>query len=114
MSATVACLALIMFNEARGESLQTQQYVASVAIERARQEAVPLCQSMKKPRAYSWLWDGVKTKVDPKQLDTLKKVAVRELANPTLKGRMYFNERKMGRRYRTPHKPIVSGNLIFY
>ena len=111
---SVACLALILFMESRGESLQTQQYVASVAIERAKQEAVPLCQSMKKPRAYSWLWDGVKTKVDPKQLDALKKVAVKELANPTLKGRMYFNERRIGRRYRTSHKPIVSGNLIFY
>ena len=111
---SVACLALIMYMESRGEPLHTQQLVASVAIERARQEAVPLCQSMNKPRAYSWLWDGVKTKVDPKQLDALKKVAVKEIANPTLKGRMYFNERRMGRRYRTPHKPIVSGNLIFY
>lgn len=111
---SVACLALILFMESRGESLQTQQYVASVAIERAKQEQSTICESMKKPRAYSWMWDRKNNRVDHKQLNALKQVAVKELAIPTLKGRMYFNEKRMGRRYRTPHKPIVSGNLIFY
>lgn len=111
---SVACLALIMYMESRGEPLQTQQYVASVAIERAMQEQVTICESMKKPRAYSWMWDRKKTKVDHKRLNALKTIAVRELATPTLKGRMYFNERKLGKLWRTRYKPTVSGNLIFY
>lgn len=111
---SVACLALIIFMESRGESLQTQQYVASVAIERARQESIPLCQSMKKPRSYSWMWDKKKTKVDPKALGEFKKLAAKELANPTLEGRLFFHERRVGRLYKTPYKVIASGNLIFY
>lgn len=111
---SVACLALIVFMESRGESLLTQQYVASVAIERAKQEQTTICGSMKKPRAYSWMWDKKSTKVDQKQLDVLKVLASRELENPTLKGRLFFNERKLAKMWVTPYKPIVSGNLIFY
>ena len=41
----LSCLALIVAMESRGESLQTQHYVASVAIERAKEESVGICQS---------------------------------------------------------------------
>ena len=111
---SVACLALIIYMESRGEPLQTQQYVASVAIERARQEQTTICESMKKPRAYSWMWDRKKTKVDPVKLKTMQMVANKEMRHQSLSGRLYFNERRLAKMWRTPHKPIVSGNLIFY
>ncbi len=111
---TVMCLALIIFHEARGEPITTQQYVASVAIQRATQEKVPLCNSMNKPRAYAFIRDKKNTKIDQKQMDVLKVLASREIESPTLKGRLFFNERKLGKLWHTPYKPIVSGNLIFY
>lgn len=108
------CLALIVFFESRGEPVLTQQYVASVAIERAKQENVSVCESMRKPRSYSWYWDKHSNRVDRKSLKQFEVLAVKELRNPTLKGRSFFNERKMGKRFRTPNKPLVSGNLVFY
>ena len=111
---SLACLALVVYMESRGEALITQHYVASVAIQRAEQEEVSVCKSMKKPRAYSWLWDGVNTKVDPKQLELSKKVAKQELQKQTLQGRLYFNECRLGKRFRTEHKMIKSGGLCFY
>ena len=41
-------------------------------------------------------------------------VATKELQRQTLKGRLFFNEKKYKKRFDTPHKPIVSGDLIFY
>ena len=111
---TITCLAMIMFFETRGEPVITQQYVASVALERAKQEQVSVCESMKKPRSYSWYWDKKSNKVDHKLLKQFEVLAVREMRNPTLKGRVFFNERRMGKRFRTPNKPLVSGKLMFY
>lgn len=111
---SVACLALIIFMESRGEPLQTQQYVASVAIERARQEGATICESMKKPRAYSWMWDRRKTEIRKAKLKALQVVASNEMHHQSLTGRLYFNERRLGKLWRTARKPIVSGKLIFY
>lgn len=111
---SVACLALIVFFESRGEPVLTQQYVASVAIERAKQEKVSVCESMKKPRSYSWYWDKHSNRVDQKLLKQFEILAVKEMRNPSLKGRTFFNEKKMGRRFKTSYKPLVSGNLVFY
>lgn len=110
----ISCLTLIIFMESRGEPIQTQHYVASVAIERAKNEHIGVCESMKKPRAYSWMWDGRKTRVDKKLQDSFNAIAQTEMKRPSLPGRLYFNERKLSKRYRTGYKPVVSGNLIFY
>jgi len=111
---SVACLALIVFFESRGEPVLTQRYVASVAIERAKQENVHICTSMRKPRSYSWYWDKYSNKVDHEKLKGFEILVTKELRNQTLRGRIFFNERKMGKRFRTSNKPIVSGNLVFY
>jgi hypothetical protein len=112
MSAT--CLAMIVFFESRGEPVITQRYVASVAIERAKQEQVSLCSSMRKPRAYSWYWDKKPNAVAKDSLKPFEVLAVREIRKPTLTGYMYFNEKKMLRRYATPKRLIKSGHLVFY
>ena len=111
---TLGCLALIVAMEARNQALITQHYVASVAIERAKEEGTNICSSMKKPRAYSWLWDGKNTRVDKNSMTIATQVATKELQRQTLKGRLFFNEKRYKKRFDTPHKPIVSGDLIFY
>ena len=44
---TIACLSLIMYMEALNQGDYTKALVADVAIERAKQEELSVCQSMK-------------------------------------------------------------------
>lgn len=111
---TLACLTLVLYMEARNQTTYTQSLVASVVIERAKTEHTTICKSIKRKGSYSWMWDGLNTKVDKKLFNNIKEVASSELANPTITGRYFFNEKRMGKRYKTQNKPIVSGKLIFY
>lgn len=108
------CLAMIIYFEARGESELTQRYVASVAIERAKQEQVSLCVSMKKPRSYTWVWDKKPNAVPKQSLKPFEVLAVNEMRKPTLRGYTFFNEHRMHRRYSTSNRLIKSGHLVFY
>jgi spore germination cell wall hydrolase CwlJ-like protein len=103
-----------MFMEARSEPLLAQQYVASVVIERARKEEVTLCASIKKPKSYSWMWDGVNTKVPAEELKRFEMLAAEQLRKPSLSDRLYFNECSLGKRYATQFKVLRSGKLCFY
>lgn len=114
MLAEAKCLALIMYMEARNQNERTKALVASVAIERAKQENKDVCSSMRKPRAYSWLWDGVSTKVDSKLVAELGKLAELQLKHPAILGRYYFNECIYGKRFKTDNKVIRSEKLCFY
>jgi hypothetical protein len=101
--------------EARNQSDRTKALVADVAIERAKQEGLGLCESMKKPRAYSWYWDKKHTKLSSEVLKQAEVVALRELKNPTITGRYFFNECKAPeRKYKTPNSIIKSEKLCFY
>lgn len=110
----ISCLTLIIFMESRGVSDTTKNYVASVAVEKAKYEGTGVCQSMKKKATYSWMWDGRTTKVDKKLQDSFQHIAYKQLDNPSLPGRLYFNECSLGKRYKTPYKVIKSDNLCFY
>jgi len=110
----LSCLTLIIFMESRGVSDTTQNYVASVAVERAKSENTGICQSMRRKATYSWMWDGRKTKVDKRLQDSFQRIAYRQLDKPSLPGRLYFNECSLGKRYKTPYKVIRSDNLCFY
>ena len=113
---TLSCLALILYMEARSEPVITQQLVASVALERAKNEKLELCSSIKKPKAYTWMWDGINTPVDKTSKEYTKalKLARQALARQTLAGRLYFNNCTLGRRWKTSYKVIRSGKLCFY
>lgn len=111
---TLACLTLVLYMEARNQTEYTQSLVGSVVIERAKVENIPICKSIKRKGSYSWMWDKLNTKVDKKVFNTIKIVASRELAKPTITGRYFFNEKKLGKRYKTAYSPITSGKLIFY
>ena len=111
----VKCLSLIVAMEARNQSDRTKALVADVAIERAKQEGLGLCESMKKPRAYSWYWDKRSTKLSSEVLKQAEVVALRELKSPTITGRYFFNECKSPKRkYKTPNSVIKSERLCFY
>lgn len=114
MTATLYCLSLVMYMEASIQSEYTQRLVASVVIERAKQEDTTICKSIKKRGAYSWMWDGKTTKVDSKALDKLQHVAQQELKHPTMTGRYFFNECTMKKRWTTKNKMIRSEKLCFY
>jgi hypothetical protein len=111
----VKCLSLIVAMEARNQSDRTKALVADVAIERAKQEGLGLCESMKKPRAYSWYWDKKHTKLSSEVLKQAEVVALRELKSPAITGRYFFNECKAPKRkYKTPNSVIKSERLCFY
>lgn len=110
----ISCLTLIIFMESRGVSDTTKNYVASVAVEKAKHEGTGICRSMKKKATYSWMWDGRTTKVDKKLQDSFQHIAYKQLDKPSLPGRLYFNECSLGKRYKTPYKVIKSDNLCFY
>lgn len=111
---SLTCLALAIFMEARGESSFTQSLVADVVITRAATTGKTICQEIKTPKSYSWMWDGVSTKVPEKELKKLEIVAKQELKRVKIKDRFYFSNCSAGKRFKTANKMIKSGKLCFY
>ena len=111
---TLACLTLVLYMEARNQTEYTQSLVGSVVIERAKVENIPICKSIKRKGSYSWYRGKLNIKLDKNIIKGIRKVASKQLESQTLKGRYFFNERKLGKRYKTPYSPIISGKLIFY
>lgn len=111
---SLTCLTLIIFMEASTQSDFTKSLVADVAIARAKKENLSICESMKKPKSYSWQWDGKLTKVTSKNLKPLEKIALRELKRSKIKDHFYFNACYLGKRYKTKNKMIKSEKLCFY
>ena len=118
MTSAIYCLSLIIFFEGSVTSEQTQRFIASTAIERAKKENLSICESMKKPKSYSWMWDGKKQNLDKVFLEKkIMPLAKQELSRPSMKGRTYFNEcknAKTGRKYDTKASLVKSDNLCFY
>lgn len=52
--AALLCLALNVYHEARGESVTGQRAVASVTINRARENESTICEEVFKPHQFSW------------------------------------------------------------
>jgi spore germination cell wall hydrolase CwlJ-like protein len=112
---SIACLALIIYFEARGEPDLAQRMVAEVAIHRAKTEDKPICKSLKTPRSYSFMWDKHSNKIVDKvsHLEALA-IARKVLAKKNVPSRLYFNECSMGKRYKTKHRIKKVGRLCFY
>lgn len=109
---TLACLSLIVYMEARGEPLQTKNYVVQAAYEIAEQERSTVCNTLRKRSIYSWMWDGKNTKIDKSALAELKRsLNLRQKKNFN---RRFFNNCRLGRRYKTNTQMIRSGKLCFY
>lgn len=60
LSATVLCLALNIFHEARGEPRNGRMEVAKVTLNRARERGTDVCTEVKRPHQFSWYAPGTK------------------------------------------------------
>ena len=65
----IHCLALHIYHEARGESLEGRLAVAAVTMNRVRDERFPdrVCEVVWQPRQFSWTHDGRSDR--PRELD---------------------------------------------
>lgn len=130
ISSALLCLSLAIFHEARSESIEDQIGVAAVVINRSKEEdSKGVCDEVYKPSAFSWTSQKSKRKVSEKsiknELERKAFLQAKQIAHLYLQGklknpigsRLYFNSRKLGKRYKTSNKPIIlssSSNHIFY
>lgn len=100
--------------EARNQSDLTKSLVASVAIHRAKVEKLSICKSMAKYKNYQWYWEKQRVPLRKYELKAVEPIASKELKQPTLVGRYFFNTVKLGKRFKTKFKPKRSGCMLFY
>jgi spore germination cell wall hydrolase CwlJ-like protein len=123
MIVAATCLALVMYREARGESIATQIATARILQNRAAKRKTSECKELKRKKQFSWT---SKYRVEPphpvgakdraawrlsqrlsKSLENLKVIGVK----PSM---VYFNTVSMGKRFKTKNKPHRIGKMIFY
>lgn len=112
------CLSLNIYHEARGESTRTQEAVAAITMNRTKVKDKPrdVCEVVYYPYAFSWTNHPNKIK-DKEAFLKAKKIARAYLAGKTnrlIGNRLYFNEKRLGKRYKTKNKPILLGGLLMY
>ena len=133
ISATTLCLALSVYFESRNQPITGQHYVAHVVMNRSEstegKRMKDVCSIVFEESQFSWT-NSIKSSKEPvvmvkramnrvkdikswkRSVEIAHKVANRR-SDPT-NGARYFNERKMGVRYKTSIKPIIVGKLIYY
>lgn len=77
----------------------------------------PVCKVVYSSHQFSWTLKKRSTTGDKEALSKAKKIASAYLKgrkNKLVGTRKYFNHKRMGKRYKTPNKPIVLGKLVFY
>lgn len=124
----IMCLALNVFHEARDEPTRGQYAVAFVTLNRAAAND-DVCKTVFKRDAFSWTrryGDPAKRYVKIAQLAkkrdrrswnralSVAYGAIDRSSKDITKGATYFNEKKMGRRFRTKVASVTIGNHIFY
>jgi N-acetylmuramoyl-L-alanine amidase len=132
LSAAIICLSLNIFFEARGESLKGQYAVAFVTMNRVGDESndpSKVCKTVFESEQFSWTSDYKKPikrymkiaqlakKKDEESWNKAKEVAEKVLSKKVkdvTNGATFFNERKMGRRFKTKTATRVIGGHIFY
>jgi spore germination cell wall hydrolase CwlJ-like protein len=107
-------MALIIYMEARSESLITQSLITEIVYNRAEQDKRTICEELKHPKSYSWMWDGVSTPIDDKNAYAIAlNIAKQTMTHRKLKGYRFFNICK-GKKFKTRKKVIKSGKICFY
>lgn len=130
ISLATACLALTVYFESRGEPTIGQQYVAHVTMNRSEgYEHNGVCSAVFAKNQFTWT-GNIKSSKQPivmvkraiKQIDEPEswKKSV-EIAKEVIdrksditNGARYFNEKKLGRKYRTDVKAVKIGKHLFY
>ena len=112
---SLACLALIIYHEARSMPLQAQHLVAQVAITRAYKEEQSVCKSLKVKKSYSFMWDRRSNSMKEDKAKTRAyQVARKTLHNHANHSYTYFNECTLGKRFKTKTRMIRIKKLCFY
>lgn len=112
---SLACLALIIYHEARSMPLQAQNLVAQVAITRAYKEEQSVCKSLKVKKSYSFMWSGRSRGMKEAKAKTIAyQVARKNLYKHANHSYTYFNECSLGKRFKTKTKMIRIKKLCFY
>lgn len=62
LSTSLLCLAMTVYHEARGETIEAQRAVAYVALNRALTEEKEVCQVIKEKHQFTWVQPGGKAK----------------------------------------------------
>jgi spore germination cell wall hydrolase CwlJ-like protein len=130
ISLAATCLALAVYFESGGEPDLGKQYVAHVVMNRSTDyEESSVCAAVFDPYQFSWTNTikrssslKVMTKTAVKRIEDEKTwIKCVEIAKKVMarrrditNGAKFFNERKMGVRYKTPSKSKVIGKHIFY
>jgi len=118
LTTALLCLTLNVFHESRGESILTQEAVAAVTMNRTKDKSFPkdVCKVVYAKGAFSWTRHHHKIK-DKVALEKAKDIARLYLSGKTnrmIGNRLYFNEIRLGKRFKTTHRPIVLGKLVMY
>lgn len=123
MIVAATCLALVMYREARSESIAAQIATAKILQNRAKKTGKGECKELKKHRQFAWT---SKYKIEPpkpvgkldKNAWMLSKRLSKSLSKLNVKGikpnYVYFNTLALGKRYKTKTKPVKLGGLLFY
>ena len=117
LSSITLCLAIALYNEARGEPEIGQKAVASVILERSKTEdnKIDICGVIYQPHQFSGIRKvEIKDKKTFKKIYTLSSSIVKGTTKLPIAGRKYFNTKKLGKRHTTKYKPIAIGNHYFY
>lgn len=111
------CLSLNIYHEARGESIDARGAVATVTINRTKDKDHPnsICGVVNESKQFSWTKHNSRVK-DKKAFEEAKVIAKLYITGKKheVGKRIYFNELRLGKRFKTPYPPIVIGGLVFY
>jgi spore germination cell wall hydrolase CwlJ-like protein len=112
---SLACLALIIYHEARSMPLQAQHLVAQVAITRAYNEKQSVCKSLNVKKGYSFMWDKRSNSMKEVKAKTIAyQVAKKSLHKHANHSYTYFNECTLGKRFKTKTRMVRIKKLCFY
>lgn len=116
-ASALLCLTLNIFHESRGELVEVQEAVAAVTINRTKEYSKSICEVVYSKAAFSWTrHHNLKVK-DRVALERARRIASDYLGgkvNKQIGNRLYFNEKRLHKRFKTKHKPILLGKMIFY
>lgn len=118
LEAAIMCLALNIFNEARGEPFEGQVAVAQVTLNRADHEPRRVCKTVYEPHQFSWTDQKPPPPKPGEEWNKARMVAILALHNvvpdPT-NGSTYYHEKHARPRWRKfAKRAAIIGRHIFY
>jgi hypothetical protein len=121
--AAAVCLAGAMFFESRNQPKEAMLGVGQVTIEHAHRDKTTVCKAVK-PGRFEWQTKRGKTPNPKMPADKAVYVEQKQIANAMLnkgvrskklRGKYYyFNEKRLGRRFKSNVPLVRIGNLVFY